>query len=219
MAELSNASGVPVATIKYYQREGLVPPGVKTGLNQVSYADVHAQRLRLIRALLDVGRLSVTSIRAVLAAIDTDQPLLYAFDVAQRALSEPLTAADVDPESLAAIDGVMAGWRVSAENPGRLAAARVLHVFGDAGQNDEAGWFTRYAAAALMAASADLDEVDARESREAKAEIVVIGTTLGDALFSGLRRAAQEHVASQRYPAPPYPTTPTSTGNIPAKES
>ena len=27
MAELSRRSGVPVATIKYYLREGLLPPG------------------------------------------------------------------------------------------------------------------------------------------------------------------------------------------------
>jgi hypothetical protein len=57
----------------------------------------------------------------------------------------------------------------------------------------------RYADAALLVAAADLDEVDAREGRQEKAELVVVGTALGDALFSGLRRAAQEHVSAERY--------------------
>ena len=55
----------------------------------------------------------------------------------------------------------------------------------------------------LNAAEADIDELDARAERAAKAEIVVVGTVLGDTLFSGLRRAAQEHVSALRYATPP----------------
>ena len=203
MAELSSASGIPIATIKYYQREQLLPAGVKSGPNQATYSDAHARRLGLVRAMIEVGRLSITSVREVLAAIDAREPLLSAFAVAQQALSEPLSASDIDSGALGKIDDTIAGWRVSPENPGRLAAARVLQSFGELGQLDQAGWFARYAEAAMLAAAADLDEVDARDGRDAKAEIVVIGTILGDALFSGLRRAAQEHVASARYAATP----------------
>ena len=34
MAELSRRTGVPVPTIKYYLREGLLPPGERTSPNQ-----------------------------------------------------------------------------------------------------------------------------------------------------------------------------------------
>ena len=53
------------------------------------------------------------------------------------------------------------------------------------GQRDERDWFSRYAAAALLVAEADLDQVEARGSREDMAETVVIGTVFGDALFPG----------------------------------
>ncbi len=37
MAELSRRSGVPVATVKYYLREGLLPSGVTTSATRAEY--------------------------------------------------------------------------------------------------------------------------------------------------------------------------------------
>ncbi|TFD87991.1 MerR family transcriptional regulator [Cryobacterium lactosi] len=199
MAQLSTTSEVPVATIKYYLREGLLPAGEKSGPNQSLYGPDHLRRLRVIRGLLEVGGLSVAAAREVIDAIDSDLGLAHTFEIAQRTVSP-----EIDPEALSAqvvaqVDEVLSGWHVSPENPGRLAAARVLQTFAELGQPDLSGWVPAYAAAALAVAEADLDEVDARDDRESKTEMVVIGTVLGDALFAGLRRAAQEHVSSQRY--------------------
>ncbi|WP_394768483.1 MerR family transcriptional regulator [Lacisediminihabitans sp.] len=209
MAELSTTSGIPTATIKFYLREGLLPAGVRTGPTQAQYDESHLQRLRLIRALLDVGELSVTAARGVIASIDSDDPLLHTFDLAQQSVSQVLDPAEVGDDALDQIDAVLDGWRVSPGNPGRIAAARVLKVFGELGEPAMRGWHARYAEAALLVAAADLDEIDARDDREAKAQMVVVGTVLGDALFSGLRRAAQEHISSERYPAP----SPTTAGH------
>ncbi|WP_354191339.1 MerR family transcriptional regulator [Arthrobacter sp. UYCu712] len=200
MAELSKTSGIPVATIKFYLRERLLPAGERTGPNQSSYGEEHLRRLRLIRGLLEVGGLSVATARGVIDAVDSELPLAHSFGVAQRAVSTTIEPGDLDPEALAGIDRLIEDWHVSADNPGRLAAARVLETFETLGQRDERNWFSRYAAAALLVAEADLDQVAARASREAMAETVVIGTVLGDALFSGLRCAAQEHVATLRHP-------------------
>jgi DNA-binding transcriptional MerR regulator len=202
MAELSKASGIPVATIKFYLRERLLPAGERTGPNQSRYGEEHLRRLRLIRGLLEVGRLSVAEARGVIDAVDSDLPLAHSFGVAQRAVSAKIDPGDIDPAALAGIDRLTEGWQVSGENPGRLAAARVLETFAALGQRDEGSWLSRYAAAALLVAEADLDQVEARGSREAMAETVVIGTVLGDALFSGLRRAAQEHISTLRHPVP-----------------
>lgn len=206
MAELSRASGIPVATIKFYLRERLLPPGERTGPNQSRYGEQHLRRLRLIRGLLDVGGLSVAAARGVIDAVDSELPLAHSFGVAQRAVSATIDPGDIDPEALAGIDRLVEGWHVSGDNPGRLSAARVLATFESLGQRDERNWFSRYAAAALLVAEADLDQVEARSSREAMAETVVIGTVLGDALFSGLRRAAQEHVSTIRHPSHPSST-------------
>ena len=54
ISELSSRSGVPVATIKYYLREGLLPAGERTSATQARYGDAHVERLRLVRALVDV---------------------------------------------------------------------------------------------------------------------------------------------------------------------
>ena len=199
MAELSTTSGIPVATIKYYLREKLLPVGVSETANQACYEAGHLDRLRLIRALIDVGRLSVASARSVLEAIDSDASLPEVFKVAQHSVSVTIEPSALDPADLVGVDALLEGWHVSPENPGRLAAARVLSAFRGVGQTDDRGWFARYAEAALLIAAADLDEIESRSDRAAKAETVVVGTALGDALISGLRRAAQEHVTSQRY--------------------
>src|SRR5260370_27828727 len=68
IAEVSRDSGVPVPTIKYYVREGLLPPGELTSPNQAQYTDSHLRRLKLIRALCEVGGLSVAAMRHLLAA-------------------------------------------------------------------------------------------------------------------------------------------------------
>ncbi len=120
-------------------------------------------------------------------------------DIVTHAVSAALDPSDLDPADLARVDELLVGWHVSPNNPGRLASARVLSAFRGVGQSDERGWFARYAEAALLIAGADLDEIEARRDRAAQAETVVVGTVLGDALISGLRRAAQEHVTSQRY--------------------
>src|SRR4051794_38623325 len=69
VGELSRRSGVPIPTIKYYLREGLLAPGVATAANQADYTEEHVRRLRLIRALIDVGGVSVAGAREVIDAL------------------------------------------------------------------------------------------------------------------------------------------------------
>ncbi|BCJ69537.1 hypothetical protein Prubr_65580 [Polymorphospora rubra] len=58
--------------MKYYQREGLLPEGVRSAPNQVDYGDAHVHRVRLIRALLETGGLSVAATKEVIAALDAE---------------------------------------------------------------------------------------------------------------------------------------------------
>lgn len=202
MAELVQASGVPIATIKYYRREGMLPAGDATAANQAEYGEGHVRRLALIRALIEVGGLSIDSARSVIEAIDSEVSLQWVFAAAQHAVSTVIAPATIDAGSAERIAGVTQGWRYSPDNPGLLGAVRAAAAFTGAGQTDERGWFGKYAEAAMLAAEADIDELQTREGRSAQAETVVVGTVLGDALFSGLRRAAQEHVTSVRFGEP-----------------
>jgi DNA-binding transcriptional MerR regulator len=70
ISELSSRTGVPVATIKFYLRENLLQEGVRTSATQAQYDEGHVARLRLIRALLGPGGLSVAAAQRVIGAIE-----------------------------------------------------------------------------------------------------------------------------------------------------
>ncbi len=86
--ELSERSGVSVPTIKYYLREGLLPAGELVSKNQAHYDDAHLRRLRLIRALVDIGGLTIAAVRDVLAAADApDETVREILYTAQESIS------------------------------------------------------------------------------------------------------------------------------------
>lgn len=72
LAELTARSGVSAATIKYYLREDLLPPGRRITTTQAEYGEEHLRQLRLVRALIQVARIPVDSVRAVLAAVQDE---------------------------------------------------------------------------------------------------------------------------------------------------
>lgn len=72
LAELSEHSGVSTATIKYYLREGLLPPGRQINATTAEYDEEHLRRLRLVRAMIQVGRVPVAKVREVLGHVDDD---------------------------------------------------------------------------------------------------------------------------------------------------
>ena len=88
MSELAERSGVSVATIKYYLREGLLPAGESTAATQASYDDSHLERLRLIRVLREIGQVPVAAVRSVLEAVDDPKaPLPEVIGLAHHALA------------------------------------------------------------------------------------------------------------------------------------
>src|SRR4051794_2966520 len=111
MSELAERSGLPVATVKFYLREGLLAPGELTGATRARYDDSHVQRLRLIRALAEVGGLSLTAVRDVLNHIDHGPTSLHD---RLGAVHSPLAARGgaADGESLAGADRLLdhLGW-------------------------------------------------------------------------------------------------------------
>ncbi|MDR7281050.1 MerR family transcriptional regulator [Catenuloplanes atrovinosus] len=198
VAELSRRTGVPVPTIKFYLREGLLPPGVLTSPNQASYDEGHVRRLRLVRALLEVGRLPIATIREVLRDVDhknlhgrlgrTLYPLAGVHD-------EPPT-----PELARAIADVDAlitrwGWRVDPASPGRRRLAEVMLTFRELGVDYLMREIDRYAQAAEIIAESDLRGVATEHNPDDVVTGAVIGTVVGDALQAALRRLAHENAS------------------------
>ena len=70
LAELSRRSGVSRSTLKYYLREGILPPGEPQARNQARYGPAHLERLALITGLREVAGLSIEAIGRVTAELD-----------------------------------------------------------------------------------------------------------------------------------------------------
>lgn len=205
VSELSRSSGVPVATIKYYLREGLLPRGETTSPNQARYGDAHLRRLRLIRALVEVGGLPIAVVKDVLGAVDDPDTGLH--DVLGRTVyaitgtgvddgdEEFADAAEADVRTMTA----HTGWRVSDCAPAVTGARTVLARLHELGQAPGDDTLKLWAEAADRAAEGDLRAIARSGGRESAAETALVGTVLGDALLAALRRIAQESHSAARY--------------------
>lgn len=199
MAELSSRSGVPIATVKYYLREGLLPPGESTGATRAAYSDEHVRRLRLVRALSDVGGLRLADVRRVLAAVDDEDTTLHdVLGVAQAALS-PVGPAP----TRRSVDRVAAlvrrrRWRVAPDGANAAALARALDAMDDVddGLPDEA--LDGYAGVVADLAAVEVPTIDA-SSAETAVRQTVVRTVLVEPVLLALRRMAHEDVSGRRF--------------------
>lgn len=75
--ELAEATGVSAASIKYYRREGLLPPGERITTTRQDYGRAHVERLELIQVLREVAGAPIARIARVTALLDDpDVPLI-----------------------------------------------------------------------------------------------------------------------------------------------
>ncbi|MFD7445014.1 MerR family transcriptional regulator [Streptomyces sp. NPDC059909] len=205
IGELSRRTGVSVPTIKYYVREGLLPAGRLSSPNQASYDETHERRLRLIRALLDIGGLSVAGIREVLAAIDDPGQSVHKVLGEAVHLLVPRYEADPDAAMIAARAKVAAlierrGWEMDAEDSQSEALAAALAALDRVGYGSYAeAVLDDYADAAEKAARADLAYVGRSVAREDMVESSVVGTVLGEAMLAALRRMAHVDASARTY--------------------
>jgi DNA-binding transcriptional MerR regulator len=204
MAELSHQTTVPVPTLKYYQREGLLPAGERTSPNQVRYDERHARRVKLVRALVEVAGLSIADIRTLVTTMDAPQAGLHqVFGAAQHALSNPREHADRQAPVAAhrEVEEFIArrGWRVTRDNPSIGTAATVLATWRDLTQRDLGAFLDDYADAIERIAAVDLAAVTSQGSTEDMVQVVMIGTLLGDVLLTALRRLAHEDASARLY--------------------
>jgi DNA-binding transcriptional MerR regulator len=197
IAELSRRSGVSAATIKYYLRERLLSPGIHTHPNQVDYSEQHVTRLRLIRALIDVGGLSVSATADLLAILDSaDIDAWESVGKAQYVVSSYRTnaTADVDAAAEQAVDELLdkRQWRVRADSPARRALIDVCATLHALGHDDFIAALDVYAAAVEKVVTVDIGLIKDQPDLSTVIEKVIVGTVLGDAALSALRQLAQE---------------------------
>ncbi|MFG3701421.1 MerR family transcriptional regulator [Micromonospora sp. NPDC047620] len=202
--ELSSRSGLSVPTIKYYLREGLLQPG-RAGAagRQLYYDERHLSRLRLIRMLIVVGRMSLASVREVLQAIDNrGLPLAGLCAVVNEALFAEDASLNLAPERRGAADRVDSfvdglGWRVADTSPGRRTLTRVLTALERLSGDVDADVFVPYAEAAVRLAALEAASMPQTLDSERDAATVVARAVLLEAAMAALRRMAREHLVGQ----------------------
>ncbi|MCI4061212.1 MerR family transcriptional regulator [Micromonospora sp. R77] len=189
-----------MATIKFYLRERLLPPGTPTARNQAEYDESHLVRLRLIRLLTGIGMMSLASVREVLAAIDANclSPQGLARIVNDRLLAQhPMPEAEgrslrtARQQTDQFIDAI--GWRIAPDARERDTLAQVLAALQGLGCSCQAEAFVPYAEAAERLARS-IEDVDPA----VPAATVVARTVLFEVAFAVMRRMAYEHRLAAR---------------------
>ncbi|MFE2582886.1 MerR family transcriptional regulator [Streptomyces sp. NPDC059378] len=209
LAELSERSGVSTATIKYYLREGLLAPGRQVNTTTAEYDEDHLRRLRLVRALIQVGRVPVATAREVLAHVD-DESLgrTIRLGAALWALPQVPEPDGGDEEVRAArheVDQVMErlGWSnarsLSSISPAHRSLVAAVATLRRLGYAWDAELMLPYARLMHQAAVHDLDFVETRSSEAEKVETAVAAAILFEPALRALHRLAQEEESARRY--------------------
>ncbi|MFE9929613.1 MerR family transcriptional regulator [Streptomyces sp. NPDC005533] len=214
LAELSERSGVAIATIKYYLREGLLPPGRRVSATTSDYDEDHLRRLRLVRAMIQVGKVPVATVREVLRHVDDDSlgrtirlgAALWALPQedgpdagAQDDADEAVVAARAEVDRL--LD--MLGWTTARElgelSPVHRSLVVAVATLNRLGYPWDAELMAPYGRLMHQAAVRDLDFVETHPSETEKAETAVAATILFQPVLRALHRLAQEEESARRY--------------------
>lgn len=202
VAELSRTSGVPVPSIKYYLRAGLLPPGERTAPNQADYGEAHVHRLRLIRALIEVGGLPVASVKDVLAAMDAESGNLHLALGSAFAATLPVQAPEASRYTETARRTAAElieryGWQVRPDSEKLETLVAAMEVLYRLNRGDVDGIIEDYARHADELGTREVAWIADRGDTDAVVEAAVVGTFIGGAVFNAMRVLVHESV-SQR---------------------
>ncbi|MET7480329.1 MerR family transcriptional regulator [Streptomyces sp. NPDC005648] len=209
LAELSTRSGVSVATIKYYLREGLLPQGRQINATTSEYDEEHLRRLRLVRAMIQIGRVPVATVREVLGHVDDDSlPRTIRLGAALWALPQ-VPEPDEDDEYVRAAHREVGallerlGWRnarqLTSISPAYRSLVVALAAFRRLGFDWGAEQLAPYAELMHRTAVLDLDNMEAYPSDAEQVEFAILGAILNEPALQALHRLAQEEESARRY--------------------
>jgi DNA-binding transcriptional MerR regulator len=204
ISELSEQSGVTVATIKYYLREGLLTPGSKVSQRQADYGEQHLARLQLLRVLREVGDIPVADLKKIVDAVQNESLSIHQmFGATYDALARPSDALNERDRALAAQVVEKAGWTdVRSDAPVLDQLAGLLGVLNDLGWPFDLPNAATYLGLIDAIAAYEVSRLTAAElqaDRDAVVQQMVIGQVVFGQLLLNLRRLAHEHHSALRF--------------------
>ena len=199
ISALSRRSGVPVATIKYYIREGLIRsdqegPGAEG-------AQTVVDQIQLIRGLVHVVGLSIRQVRQILALVrdpSLSPAALMTGATVTLPLAGPRGTADADDaasanarETLAAV-----GFDDPPDAPYAAQLLAAIALADECGIGMDTELLAAYAGAARACAAADFAHLPL-DSPSRQTQAAVLGTVIYEPVLLGLRRLAHRELAGR----------------------
>jgi DNA-binding transcriptional MerR regulator len=202
ISELSQVSDVPVATIKYYIREGLLPVGERRAKNQADYGPRHVARLALIRSLRDAAGLPIETIARALHAADAaeTESAVAAIDAVappERVPVDPSSPTFERAHALVLALAARRGWELRASDLAVRDAAHALALIAAGfGEGDAEGLVPYFEAAEMLAAHELPEGWDQGGEPEETLRYALLGTVMFEPFILAVRRMA--HCARSR---------------------
>ncbi|MFI2364393.1 MerR family transcriptional regulator [Promicromonospora sp. NPDC019610] len=217
ISELVRRADVPLATVKFYIREGMLPAGRSTGARRAEYDQEHLDRLRLIRSMTVAAGLPLHQVRQILRIIDHPDRGVYetlgrAVEVLAgatettetRAPEAPVaTGAAIHPRARAAVAQLGDAYARSSEHLAAFAQLdRALLAAEEAGLPADPARLRVYGEHVAAIARAEVAQMPAGD-RQAAVQYAVLGTALYEPVLTALRRLAHQNLAADLPDAPP----------------
>lgn len=226
ISELVERSGVPLPTVKYYLREGLLHGGRPTSATSADYDESHLRRLALVRALIDLAGLPLARVRDVLALVEHPQGEPYEIAGQAVAALPPYPPVEETPAQRAARDHPLAraaieqlGWTWDPRFAGVGQLERALAAVRDAGIPMTGERLAAYGPA--LHAIAETDIALGPDDPADYLAYAVLGTALYEPVVLALRRLAHQDVSARAEGRPargaaPGGRSPSTAGAVPA---
>jgi DNA-binding transcriptional MerR regulator len=204
ISELVRRADVPLATVKFYIREGMLPPGRTTSATRADYDEQHLARLRLIRSLTIVAGLPLNRAKKILDVIDNPEGSIYhmlglAIDALASSTPGQLPD-DFDPDrrysrATAALASLGSAYNASDD---RMAAFvqldSALLAVEEAGMPADTARLRIYGDHLMAIARAEIDGMPAHDP-QAAVQYAVLGTALYEPVLAAIRRLAHQNLA------------------------
>lgn len=198
LKELSEVTGTSAASIKYYLREGLLPPGKSVHATRASYNADHVKRLELIRSLRQIVGLNIEQIRSIVKMADDGVPHLSLLAHVQRVVLK-LGPDGGEVVRTAAADAVvrMRNWP-DVPSDARDALDRHISLMEQLGIGSRLDLLDQYSRAVDSIAGLDLAATTAGQDTDSVILTAAVGMHLHSQLMLKLLALAQASHAIRR---------------------
>ena len=173
-----------------------------TGPRRAEYDEAHVRRLRILRALREVGSAPVAALQVIVDAVEDDsRPMHDVLCQISDELSPPLPVDGPEQAAAPQVNAVIAGvgWTgVRKDAAARLRLAELVQLVSDELLTVDAGILAYYAQLADELCRTELALIDRTKDRQGTLEDMLVGEAVFGEVLTLLRRLGHEHYDEQR---------------------